>query len=214
VKATVWLRKLNKLVMFVSSGWFEQVVSYFDAGGCVIVLLLGLSIWMWTLIIVKLKQIYTYRRTEIPLNECFVRLKQGRDIPGWQGQLIKNFLGKRSFDPEIDQKLLHTLACRYYLTIERHIKTILVLAGTAPLLGLMGTVTGMIASFEVISLFGTGNAKALSSGISEALITTQIGLIVAIPGLFMGNFLLRRAEQLKARIKRFCNSLMVEMMTS
>jgi biopolymer transport protein ExbB len=200
--------------MFVSTGWFEQVVSYFDAGGCVIVLLMGLSIWMWTLIIVKLKEIYTYRRTEIPLNECFVRLKQGRDIPGWQGQLIKNFVSRRSFEPEIDQKLLHTLACKYYLAIERHIKTILVLAGTAPLLGLMGTVTGMIASFEVISLFGTGNAKALSSGISEALITTQIGLIVAIPGLFMGNFLLRRAEQLKARIKRFCNSLMVEMMSS
>ncbi|WP_457572221.1 MotA/TolQ/ExbB proton channel family protein [Desulfovulcanus sp.] len=199
--------------MFILSDWFEQVVSYLNAGGCVIILLLGVSTWMWTLIVVKLKEIYAYIRTEIPLNECLVYLKQKKDIPGWQGQLIKNFVSKRSFDPEIDRKLLDVLAGRYYLTIDRHIKTILILAGTAPLLGLMGTVTGMIACFNVISLFGTGNAKALSLGISEALITTQIGLIVAIPGLLAGNFLRRRAEQAKARVKHFCNGLF-ELQTS
>jgi biopolymer transport protein ExbB len=190
------------------SDWFEQVVSYLNAGGCVIIILLGVSTWMWTLIVVKLKEIYAFMRMEISLNECLACLKQKKDIPGWQGQLIKNFVSKRNSDPEIDRKLLDVLAGRYYLTIDRHIKTILILAGTAPLLGLMGTVTGMIACFNVISLFGTGNARALSLGISEALITTQIGLIVAIPGLLAGNFLRRRAEQAKARIKHFCSSLL------
>jgi hypothetical protein len=56
-----------------------------------------------------------------------------------------------------------------------------VLAAVAPLLGLLGTVTGMIATFDVLAVFGTGNAKAMAGGISEALITTQTGLLVALP---------------------------------
>ena len=70
----------------------------------------------------------------------------------------------------------------------------------APLLGLLGTVTGMMSTFEVMSLFGTGNAKGMAGGISEALITTQTGLIVAIPGLYMKNFLERRAQALQRQL--------------
>jgi biopolymer transport protein ExbB len=70
----------------------------------------------------------------------------------------------------------------------------------APLLGLLGTVTGMIATFDIMSVFGTGNAKAMAGGISEALITTQTGLLVAIPGLYMKGFLDRRARNLQQRI--------------
>jgi biopolymer transport protein ExbB len=74
----------------------------------------------------------------------------------------------------------------------------------APLLGLLGTVSGMVKTFVVIAEFGTGNARALASGISEALITTQTGLVVAVPGLFMASFLLRRSNGLLERIDRFC----------
>jgi biopolymer transport protein ExbB len=66
---------------------------------------------------------------------------------------------------------------------------ILVLAAVAPLLGLLGTVTGMITTFDVITEFGTGNPKLLSGGISEALITTEYGLLVAIPTLLLGHLL-------------------------
>jgi biopolymer transport protein ExbB len=58
----------------------------------------------------------------------------------------------------------------------------------------------MIATFDVLAVFGTGNAKAMAGGISEALITTQTGLLVAIPGLYMKGFLDRRARNLKQRI--------------
>jgi biopolymer transport protein ExbB len=68
-------------------------------------------------------------------------------------------------------------------------------------LGLLGTVTGMIATFDVLSVFGTGNAKAMAGGISEALITTQTGLLVAIPGLYMKGFLDRRADNLIQRVQ-------------
>ncbi|MDY0247292.1 MAG: MotA/TolQ/ExbB proton channel family protein [Methanosarcina mazei] len=74
---------------------------------------------------------------------------------------------------------------------------ILVMAGVAPLLGLLGTVTGMIATFDIITEFGTGDPKLLSSGISIALVTTELGLIVAIPLLMIGNLLGGWAERVK-----------------
>ncbi len=81
--------------------------------------------------------------------------------------------------------------------LEENLPLIRVLSASAPLLGLLGTVTGMIRVFSVISIFGTGDPKQLAAGISEALITTQTGLTVAIPGIYMSRFLERKAEKLK-----------------
>jgi biopolymer transport protein ExbB len=80
--------------------------------------------------------------------------------------------------------------------IERNLSVIAVLASIAPLLGLLGTVSGMITTFLVIAELGTGNARPLARGISEALVATQAGLLVAIPGLFASVALKRRAEKL------------------
>jgi len=74
---------------------------------------------------------------------------------------------------------------------------IMVIAAVAPLLGLLGTVTGMISTFDVITEFGTGDPKLLSGGISIALVTTELGLIVAIPTLLFGNLLSSWAERIK-----------------
>jgi biopolymer transport protein ExbB len=65
--------------------------------------------------------------------------------------------------------------------LERGLSTISILAAVAPLLGLLGTVVGMIDTFQAITLFGTGDPRTMSSGISQALVTTQLGLSVAIP---------------------------------
>lgn len=73
----------------------------------------------------------------------------------------------------------------------------LVIAAVAPLLGLLGTVTGMIHTFDIITVFGTGDPKLLSSGIAEALVTTMLGLIVAIPLLLIGNLSNGWAESIK-----------------
>ena len=70
------------------------------------------------------------------------------------------------------------------------------LAATAPLLGLLGTVTGMIVTFQSISLFGTGDPKLMASGISQALMTTVLGLIVAVPLLFFHNLMAARSRSL------------------
>lgn len=74
---------------------------------------------------------------------------------------------------------------------------ILVIASVAPLLGLLGTVTGMIETFDMITEFGTGDPKLLSEGISIALVTTELGLIVAIPALLLGSLLSAWARDIK-----------------
>jgi len=79
---------------------------------------------------------------------------------------------------------------------------ILVIAAVSPLLGLLGTVTGMISTFDVITEFGTGDPKLLSGGISIALVTTQLGLIVAIPLLLLGNILSGWAERIKDEMEK------------
>lgn len=71
---------------------------------------------------------------------------------------------------------------------------IAVTAATAPLLGLLGTVSGMIRTFNLITVFGSGDPKPLAGGISEALITTLFGLVVAIPALVLHAFLARRSQ--------------------
>ncbi len=86
--------------------------------------------------------------------------------------------------------------------IDRFGSAILVIAAVSPLLGLLGTVTGMIGTFDIITEFGTGDPKLLSTGISEALVTTKFGLIVAIPLLLIGNMLSNWALRTKNGLER------------
>lgn len=79
---------------------------------------------------------------------------------------------------------------------------IIVIAAVSPLLGLLGTVTGMISTFDIITEFGTGDPKLLSSGISIALVTTEVGLAVAIPALIFGNLLSGWAESIKDEMEK------------
>ena len=81
--------------------------------------------------------------------------------------------------------------------LDRFGPAILVIATVAPLLGLLGTVTGMIETFDMITQFGTGDPKLLSEGIAIALVTTELGLIVAIPALLLGSLLSTWARNIK-----------------
>ena len=81
--------------------------------------------------------------------------------------------------------------------LDRFGSAILVIASIAPLLGLLGTVTGMIETFDMITEFGTGDPKLLSEGISIALVTTELGLIVAIPTLLLGSLLSTWSKNIK-----------------
>ncbi len=85
--------------------------------------------------------------------------------------------------------------------LDRFRSALSVFAAVAPLLGLLGTVTGMIATFDVITQYGTGDPKLLSGGISEALITTELGLAVAIPVLLIGNLLSSWSDRITSNME-------------
>ena len=107
----------------------------------------------------------------------------------------------RTGNPGFDRRTLEACSMIIRPRLTRFISVIAVLAAVSPLFGLLGTVTGMITTFDVITLFGTGNARAMAGGISEALVTTQSGLMVSIPGLLMGVMLHRRALREENRLQ-------------
>ena len=184
---------------------FLRIMDYISKGGVVMYPLLGISFLMWILIIEKAfffrrlyyKNISRYEAVKFIINN---KIPDPNMYRGITSALVRNFLSKRTGDKEIDGFIMDEVVIGIVASLDRHLKLIGVLAAIAPLLGLLGTVIGMIKTFDVISFFGTGNAKAMAGGISEALITTQTGLMVAIPGVYMSNFLSTRAEKLKKRV--------------
>lgn len=100
-------------------------------------------------------------------------------------------VGSEVLEARMDEAVLRELPA-----LERGQSIIKLFAGIAPLLGLLGTVTGMIATFQAITNFGTGDPKLMAAGISQALITTVLGLIVAIPLLLAHNWVASRSKYL------------------
>ena len=191
------------------SDLLERTLEYIETGGFVMYPLLFVSLLMFFLVITKLLEMREFSKGDRPIKECLESLgKPVFTAAPWQRDIIKRFLADRTFDEDLDRSILEALMLRQSNFVDRSIKSIAILASVAPLLGLLGTVNGMIATFLVIATSGTGDAKALASGISEALITTQTGLVVAVPGLFLANYLRRRSEKLKSRMQRFCLGLL------
>jgi biopolymer transport protein ExbB len=91
--------------------------------------------------------------------------------------------------------------------LERGLNILETVAAIAPILGLLGTVLGMIKVFSVISLQGVGDAASLSNGISEALISTAVGLSIGIPTLVFYNYFDRRAINIILDLENICNEL-------
>ncbi|MFO7607895.1 MAG: MotA/TolQ/ExbB proton channel family protein [Candidatus Krumholzibacteriia bacterium] len=110
--------------------------------------------------------------------------------------VLRAGLEVRGDDRETIESALQEAILRELPGITKGIALLAVLGAVAPLLGLLGTVTGMIDTFRVITLFGTGDPRLMSGGISEALVTTELGLAVAIPIMLLHSWLARRAEHI------------------
>lgn len=104
---------------------------------------------------------------------------------------------------ELLEEHVFSYVLKQRLHFERRLPLLAVIATAAPLLGLLGTVTGMVKTFTLITVFGTGSATKLSSGISEALITTKLGLMVAIPALVAHGFLSQRLHRALSLLDRY-----------
>ncbi|WP_035271742.1 MotA/TolQ/ExbB proton channel family protein [Desulfonatronum thiodismutans] len=101
------------------------------------------------------------------------------------GRILQVSGTNHSVDPETLEIRLDEAVLKEIPRLERGLRTIKILAAVAPLLGLLGTVVGMIETFQAITLFGTGDPQLMAGGISQALVTTALGLSVAIPLLFL-----------------------------
>ncbi len=112
------------------------------------------------------------------------------------GQILAAGITNHRRGREQMKEAIEEVANQVVHEMERYLNTLGTVAAIAPLLGLLGTVIGMIKVFTSIKLEGTGNAALLAGGISEALITTAAGLTVAIPSLFFYRFFQRRVDEL------------------
>src|SRR5580658_6389437 len=104
---------------------------------------------------------------------------------------------------DILEEHLQSVLLRQRLHFERRLPLLAVIATAAPLMGLLGTVVGMVKTFALITVFGTGNAGKLASGISEVLVATELGLIVAIPTLIAHGFLAHRIQRNLSMLERY-----------
>ncbi|MDX1517031.1 MAG: MotA/TolQ/ExbB proton channel family protein [Woeseiaceae bacterium] len=118
-------------------------------------------------------------RTDNPLGRVLAVYEQNRTLPA------------ETLDLKLDEAVMRELPA-----LERFHSTIKVLAGIAPLMGLLGTVVGMIRTFQSITLFGTGDPKLMADGISQALVTTVEGLVAAIPLVFLHTLLTAKSSTL------------------
>lgn len=126
--------------------------------------------------------------------------------------VLRAGLGQRNQPRDIVESRLNEAILREMPRLERFLPAIKVLAAIAPLLGLLGTVTGMINTFQVITVHGTGDPRLMAGGISEALITTQLGLAVAIPILVISALLGRRAQTIAADMEEKAMALMAALL--
>lgn len=141
--------------------------------------------------------IIVYRFAVIEWNGGRVRRQVGERQPrngNPLGKLRKVWQDSVGDSPAVLATRLEDLLVEEALALRRGLPTLTLLAAITPLLGLLGTVTGMIETFQSITLFGTGDPKVMSGGISQALVTTQLGLAVAIPVLLLHGFLNARAN--------------------
>ncbi|MGC6472000.1 MAG: MotA/TolQ/ExbB proton channel family protein [Parvibaculales bacterium] len=111
------------------------------------------------------------------------------------GRVWEAYSANRGVDVETLELKLDDAILKEMPALERGLSTIKLISGVAPLLGLLGTVTGMILTFQAITLFGTGDPKLMAGGISQALMTTVLGLVVAIPTLLLHSIASTRSKE-------------------
>jgi len=121
--------------------------------------------------------------------------------------LLKILIESASLSKDDRDYILEIESIKKSNTINKFLPILKVLPNLATLLGLLGTVTGMIRNFMIVAQIGTGDASALASGISEALITTATGLIIAIPTVFFFTLVDNKADNFEKRLYIISNEI-------
>lgn len=181
---------------------FELIAS----GGWLMIPIIGCSILA---LAICLERLWALKKAKVAppalMNDVWVRLKSGamsgeyvKDLRTGSplGRIIAAGLANARHGREIMKESIQEAATQVIHELERFLTALGTIAAITPLLGLLGTVIGMIKVFTEIMIQGTGNASVLAGGISEALITTASGLAVAIPTLIFHRHFTRRIDTL------------------
>ncbi|MFO7936508.1 MAG: MotA/TolQ/ExbB proton channel family protein [Kiritimatiellia bacterium] len=136
-----------------------------------------------------------------------------RKLPGPAGRMLRAGAVRLGQSKEVIEEAMFEIVMDARFKMSRMLPFIAVTASCAPLLGLLGTVTGIINTFKLITVFGSGDVKMLSSGISEALITTEFGLIVAIPSILMYAFLSRKVKSTVDKLEKIAIQMLNDVMS-
>lgn len=159
----------------------EAVLSFIERGGPVLIAIFAVTALMWTAILERLVYIIFFHRRHV---RRAVSSWNGRDERhSWYAHQVRSMLLS-----ETSQRLDYSLGL---------IKTLIAIC---PLLGLLGTVTGMIEVFDIMAATGSGNARAMASGVSKATIPTMAGMVAALSGLLISTQLNRYAVRARGRL--------------
>jgi biopolymer transport protein ExbB len=155
---------------------WEKLQVFMESGGDVLVVIFAVTLLMWMLILER----YLYLRVTYPkhLRRAAASWKARKERSSWDAEQIR-------------QLQISDL----YLRLNSSLPMIKTLVAVCPLLGLLGTVTGMIEVFEIMAMVGSGNARAMASGVYMATIPTMSGMVAALSGLYFSVRLERLARQ-------------------
>ena len=202
---------ITPVLLDVSQGWAIRQLSlrknwksFFTSGGFVMYPLALIAVIALVMIVERSVFYWLFSNSHSKLGRNIISVIKNRDydeairiIDAHKGP-SKRFWNKclellQKKSARIDEAFQHVIISEIP-SLERFLTTLAVFAAICPLLGLLGTVSGMIKTFDVITVFGTGQHGMLSQGISEALVTTQVGLVLAIPILLAHAILARRSK--------------------
>jgi biopolymer transport protein ExbB len=166
------------------TSYTDGLAALFEQGGAVLWSILVASIYMWFL----LAERYWFHWMQ---------------LPGLRKRLYEEWLGQPArLTPSLAYRRIESLVGDLRTEARRNLLPLQALVAILPLLGLLGTVSGMIKVFDVITVFGTGNTRGMASGISEALVTTMAGLFTALSGLYFVSDLERRADTVARELEQ------------
>jgi biopolymer transport protein ExbB len=150
--------------------------NFFEVGGNVLWAIFAATVVMWSLIIERL---WFFRSV----------------LPGRIADVVDEWRARPNQHSWSSHSIRALLISEISLDARRNTGTIQVLMAILPLLGLLGTVTGMIQVFNVMAITGTSNARLMAGGVSAATVPTMAGLVAALSGLYLAIYLKRRAEK-------------------
>ena len=188
---------------------------YIEKGGWAMFPIILTMLGGFFLFFLRLTQLRDETKQVKKINRCLVLIAQGKsdefasdikDATGSIGRLLQCGFENRHLPKSKLEDVLKQVFYDEHEGIHRHLGTLQMIANILPMLGLVGTVTGIITVFKVIGASGGGDPQAMGQGISEALVATQSGLVGAIPILFGHHLLADKADRVVIEMKRIATA--------